>query len=142
MEDCIFCRIIKGIEHAFIPYMDDKVIVFLDKYPVSKAHTLIAPIRHYSNIFEADDESLCRIIKLARIVAKIIRDKFGADGIRIVQNNGSLAGQLIFHLHFHVIPYYRNSKMVRYRRTLDHWEGEEVSTILREEIRRELGENN
>ena len=132
-ENCVFCRIIRGEAEAYMVYEDDDVVAFLDKYPVSRGHTLVVPKEHYPYIYEVPDPLLAKLVLVARDVARAQVRALGATGVRIVQNNGSDAGQVIFHVHFHVIPFYGAFRLLR--RRLERKEGEEVSDALRRELR-------
>jgi len=102
--DCVFCKIVRGEEPAYIVYEDEYVVAILDKYPVNKGHTLVMPKRHYRDITEIPDEELCRVIKITKAVTIAVMRALKVPGVRVVQNNGAEAGQVIFHIHFHVIP--------------------------------------
>jgi histidine triad (HIT) family protein len=104
MSDCTFCQIIKKQSSASIVYEDEHVIAFLSNRPVNEGHTLVAPKRHYENIYEISEEEVAYLFKIAKRVAHAVKDAMVVEGIRIVQNNGRAAGQVIFHLHIHVIP--------------------------------------
>ena len=71
---------------------------------MNEGHTLVVPKKHYENIYEVPEEELAYLYKVVKRVAVAVRDSMAADGIRVVQNNGSAAGQVIFHFHVHVIP--------------------------------------
>jgi len=130
--NCIFCKIIEGEIPSHRIYEDEKVIAFLDANPVSKGHTLVVPKKHVENIHEAQgmDYMWNALVK----VADGVRDTFGANGINIDQNNGEVAGQEVFHLHFHVTPRYDGSEIeLEYDRSeLD--EGEKVAGRIAENI--------
>ncbi len=128
---CIFCRIVAGDEKAYIVYESDHVLAFLDKYPVSKGHTLIIPIKHYETIFETPDHTLYELVKIAKKIAIAQVEILRADGVRILQNNGRAAKQEIPHIHFHVIPFYHGVELRHPRRKIDKEEGEEVAKLLR-----------
>jgi histidine triad (HIT) family protein len=103
-SECIFCQIIRREAPASIIYEDEQVIAFLSNRPVNPGHTLVTPKKHYENIYEIPVEEAGHLFKIAKHVAPAVRDAKGAEGIRIVQNNGEAAGQVVFHLHVHVIP--------------------------------------
>ncbi len=103
-ENCIFCQIIRKEEPACIVYEDDQVVAFLSNRPVNEGHTLVVPKKHYENIYEISEEEAGYLFKIAKRVAHAVRDAMGAEGIRLVQNNGWAAGQVVFHLHVHIIP--------------------------------------
>lgn len=103
-ENCIFCKIVRNEVPASIVYQDEAVIAFLSNRPVNVGHMLVAPKRHYENIYEIPEEEAAHLFKIAKRISKAVRDATDAEGIRIVQNNGEAAGQVVFHLHVHVIP--------------------------------------
>lgn len=104
MEKCIFCRIIKGELPSKQIYRDDKVIAFKDINPKAPIHILVVPIKHIESMIETQDmdKSLLGGIMLR---AKTIAAQQGLDktGYKIVINNGSGSGQLVFHLHLHLL---------------------------------------
>ena len=131
LEGCVFCSV-ENLEGEYIIYRDEDVIAFLDIYPVSRGHTLVAPREHYETIFEVPDDVLCKLIVVTKRVANAVRKALKPDGVRIVQNNGKAAGQVIFHLHFHVIPFYEG--VHRGRRRLEEQEGLELQRLLSEAL--------
>jgi histidine triad (HIT) family protein len=104
MSECIFCQIIKGKAPANIVYQDQYVMAFLSNRPVNAGHTLVVPKKHYENIYDITEEEAAQLFKIVKRVALAVKDAVSAEGIRIVQNNGEAAGQVVFHLHVHVIP--------------------------------------
>jgi histidine triad (HIT) family protein len=104
MSKCIFCQIIRKEASANIFYEDEQVIAFLSNRPVNEGHTLVVPKKHYENIYEISEEEVAYLFRIVKRVAHAVRDAMGAEGIRIVQNNGEAAGQVVFHLHVHIIP--------------------------------------
>jgi len=131
MNKCRFCRIIKGELEAYYVYKDSDIVAFLDRYPATEGHTLVVPVQHFENIYEIPEELLCKLIKVVKRIAIAIKNSLGADGIRIVQNNEREAGQVIFHLHFHIIPFYSDTSKYLHRRTLTPSEGENISRKIR-----------
>jgi histidine triad (HIT) family protein len=103
-ESCTFCKIVRGEAPASYVYEDEKVMAFLSARPVNVGHTLVVPKRHYENIFEISEEEVAHLSKIVKKVAYAVKRAENAEGIRIVQNNGEAAGQVIFHLHVHIIP--------------------------------------
>ncbi len=87
--DCVFCRIVRGEEPAYVVYEDEHVIAILDKYPISKGHTLIMPKRHYRDITEIPSDELCRVIRVTKAVAMAVIKALNVPGVRIIQNNGA-----------------------------------------------------
>lgn len=104
MSECVFCQIIRKQLPASVVYEDEHVISFLSNRPVNEGHTLVLPKKHYENIYEISEEEDAYLFRVVKRVAHAVRDAMGAEGIRVVQNNGWAAGQVIFHLHVHIIP--------------------------------------
>jgi len=102
--DCIFCKIIKGEIPSFKIYEDENVLAFLDIAPVNPGHTLIVPKKHFTNLEEIPEGELARLVVAIKRVGKAIKDGLGVEGYNVTENNGSIAGQIVPHLHFHVIP--------------------------------------
>lgn len=106
MENCIFCKIANGEIPSATLYEDEEFRVILDLGPASKGHALILPKVHAANVYELSDETAGRAMILAKHMAKKITDALNCDGFNIVQNNGEVAGQTVFHYHMHLIPRY------------------------------------
>jgi histidine triad (HIT) family protein len=102
--NCIFCQIIRKEAPANIVYEDEQVEAFLSNRPVNVGHTLVVPKKHYVNIYEVSEDEVAYLFRVVKRVAGAVRDAVDAEGIRIVQNNGEAAGQVVFHLHVHIIP--------------------------------------
>jgi len=122
-EPCEFCKIIRGKAPANRVYDDGQVVAFLSNHPVNPGHTLIVPKKHYENIYEVPDEEIAHIFKVCKTIASAVKKAVNAEGIRIVQNNGEAAGQVIAHLHVHVIP------MRKKQLTLHHVESREEAAL-------------
>ncbi|QIW24941.1 HIT family protein [Sulfolobus sp. S-194] len=101
---CTFCSIINRELEGYFVYEDDKFAAILDKYPVSLGHTLVIPKNHFENYLEADEDTLAELAKVVKLVSLGIKDAVKADGLRLLTNIGRSAGQVIFHLHVHIIP--------------------------------------
>lgn len=106
----VFCKIIKGEIPAYTIYEDEKVKAFLDVNPSHNGHTLIVPKEHYENIFDIDEEVLNHILKIAKIIAKELKEKLNYDGISLCQNNEY--GQEVKHFHLHLIPKYKEENKI------------------------------
>jgi histidine triad (HIT) family protein len=104
MEDTVFGKIIRREIPAEIVYEDDETLAFLDAAPVAPGHTLVIPKKPVRNIFDADDATLAALMRTVRKIAPAIRDAAGAHGLHINSNHEAAAGQVVFHLHFHIIP--------------------------------------
>lgn len=107
-EDCIFCKIANGEIPSKTLYEDDEFRVILDLGPAAKGHALILPKDHYANLFEIPEEKAAKAMVLAKKMATQMKDRLKADGFNLVQNNGEIAGQTVFHFHMHLIPRYEN----------------------------------
>lgn len=105
-DNCIFCKIAGGEIPSATIYEDEDFRVILDLGPASKGHALILPKNHYKDICEADENVAGKLFPLAAKIGMAMKKSLGADGFNVVQNNGSCAGQTVFHLHVHVIPRY------------------------------------
>ena len=106
--NCIFCRIANGEIPSKTLYEDDKFRVILDLGPASKGHALILPKEHYADLYELPEETAGEVMKLAKKMAEQMTQRLGCEGFNLVQNNGELAGQTVFHFHMHLIPRYRD----------------------------------
>lgn len=106
-DDCIFCKLANGDIPTRKIYEDDNFVVFMDMSPATKGHSLVVPKDHYANLFEMPAELAGEAMKVAQKVAAKMTDALQADGFNIVQNNGEVAGQTVFHFHMHLIPRYK-----------------------------------
>ncbi len=106
-NNCIFCKIAAGEIPSATLYEDDDFRVILDIEPASKGHALILPKEHYADLYELDDAVAAKALVLAKKMVKKLTDILGCDGYNIVQNNGTVAGQSVFHYHMHLIPRYK-----------------------------------
>lgn len=106
MENCIFCKIANGEIPSATLYEDEQFRVILDLGPASKGHALILPKCHAANIYELPQETAGKAFILAKKMAEKMTNAFQCDGFNIVQNNGAVAGQTVFHFHMHLIPRY------------------------------------
>jgi histidine triad (HIT) family protein len=107
-QNCIFCKIAAGEIPSATLYEDDDFRVILDIEPASKGHALILPKEHYANLYELDDEVAAKALVLAKKMITKLTDIVGCDGYNVLQNNGTAAGQTVFHFHMHLIPRYKN----------------------------------
>ena len=111
MDNCIFCKIANGIIPSATIYENSDFKVILDVSPASKGHTLILPKEHFDNIFDMDADTAGKLFSLAAAVARALKQATGCDGMNIVQNNGEIAGQTVFHFHMHLIPRYEGDSV-------------------------------
>lgn len=103
-HNCVFCGIVKGEIPATRIYEDDDVIAFMDIGPVVKGHALVVPKAHHNPITQTPIAVLHKLIAVVQKVARAQIAGLSADGVNVSQANGQTAGQVVPHIHFHVIP--------------------------------------
>ena len=133
-ENCIFCKIAAGEIPSVTLYEDEDFRVILDIEPASKGHALILPKAHYANLYELPDELAAKVLVLAKKMVTALSDILGCDGYNVVQNNGAVAGQTVFHFHMHLIPRYKNDTV-----TIG-WKPGKLTDEVKEEIIKKLNE--
>ncbi len=106
MNDCIFCKIIKGEIPSFKIFEDEHAFAFLDINPIEPGHTLVVPKFHARELFFLPPEELAGVMPAIQRTATLLKKKLGCDGLALSQLNGEAAGQTVFHVHFHLIPRY------------------------------------
>jgi histidine triad (HIT) family protein len=104
MDDCIFCKIIKGEIPSFKVYEDEKVFAFEDINPISPGHTLVIPKNHAENIWDISEEDLLAVQRASKKIAKGIKEALDVDGIACMQLNGRAVQQEVMHYHLHLVP--------------------------------------
>ena len=100
----VFAKILRGEMPAYKIYEDDRALAFLDIMPRAPGHALVIPKRPARNILDIDPEDLAHVMKVAQKLARASVKALGADGVTIHQFNEPAGGQVVFHLHVHVIP--------------------------------------
>ena len=108
MEDCIFCKIVKGEIPSFKIYENDQVFAFEDINPISLGHTLIVPKKHAENLWEITPGDLSAIHLASQKIARALRKAIDATGIACLQLNGREVNQVVMHYHLHLIPKSQN----------------------------------
>lgn len=103
-DDCIFCKLANGMIPTSTLYEDELFKVIFDSNPASKGHALIIPKEHYENVYELGSREAERVMPLAAKLGKALFEETGCDGLNVLQNNGTAAGQTVFHFHVHLIP--------------------------------------
>ena len=131
MIECLFCKIIKGEIPCTKLYEDDKVLAFLDIAPVNHGHTLVIPKKHSTNIFDIEEEDLHAVWDVIKKLAPIITKVVKAEGLNINSNHGKIAGQLVSHAHFHIIPRMQGDG-------LKHWSHSKYKNSEDQKIAREI----
>ncbi len=104
MEECTFCKIVKGEIPSFKIYEDEYTLAFPDINPVSEGHTLVIPKRHSENLFEIPAEDLIAVHQATQIVIHAIQNALNPIGVAVVQLNGKGVNQIIMHYHVHLVP--------------------------------------
>jgi histidine triad (HIT) family protein len=103
-SDCIFCKIVAGALPACKIYEDADTLAFMDIGPIVKGHTLVIPKTHYDPLMHTPIAVLHKLIGVVQKVATAQVRGLKADGVNVMQSNGQTAGQVVPHIHFHVIP--------------------------------------
>ncbi len=104
MEDCIFCKIIKGEIPSFKVYEDENVYAFEDINPIAEGHTLVIPKKHARDLLEIDGESLTAVQLASKKIIDAITKALKPSGVAAMQLNGESVGQSVLHYHLHLIP--------------------------------------
>jgi histidine triad (HIT) family protein len=102
-ENCLFCKIIAKKIPSKIVYEDEDLFAFEDINPQAPTHILICPRKHFSTLHDASDEDQAVLGKMQLVAAKLAKDRNLLAGYRTVLNNGSAAGQSVYHLHLHLL---------------------------------------
>ncbi|HZS63236.1 MAG TPA: HIT family protein [Xanthobacteraceae bacterium] len=100
----IFAKILRGELPSYKVYEDDKAIAFLDIMPRAPGHTLVLPKAPARNLLDVDPDDLAHVMRVAQKVARASLGAFNAQGVTVQQFNEGAGGQVVFHLHVHVIP--------------------------------------
>lgn len=104
VDDCLFCKMVGGQIPVTKIYEDEVVLAFLDIGPISDGHTLVIPRRHFERLHDCPPEFLGQVASRLGRIAKAVVAAMNSDGYNLLCNNGRAAGQLVEHLHFHIIP--------------------------------------
>jgi len=139
MDNCIFCKIAKKEIPCTTVYEDDKMIAFLDISQITKGHTLIIPKKHVENVYEIDEETIAYLYSKVPQLAKAITKAFNAKGMNVVNNNGTNAGQTVFHYHIHLVPRYDENDGLRmiFTSNMDKYSKddlEQIASNIREQL--------
>lgn len=104
--DCLFCRIVrKEIPSRFL-YANDHIVAFLDVHPSTDGHTLVIPRMHASTLLDVREDVMPYVWSGVQAVIALLRDHLGAKSFTIGINHGKISGQVVEHLHIHIIPRY------------------------------------
>ncbi len=123
-NNCVFCKIIQGQIPSAKIYEDDKVLAFLDIAPLNFGHTVVIPKGHFAGLTVIPTEYLNALMAAIQKIAPAVMRATGAEGFNLVLNNGSVAGQVVAHAHFHIIPRLVNDAVVMPTSTKQYGDGE------------------
>lgn len=132
MEDCIFCKIARREIPATVIYNDQNILAFMDLNPIIKGHALVIPKKHYDPITATPDDLLAEMMAVAKKIAAAQEKGLRAEGINIVQNNGTCAGQAVPHIHIHVIPRFGDDGHHWNWNAKEYSSGEEMETFAKQ----------
>ncbi len=104
MSDCIFCQIAAGTAKAEIVHDTPDAIAFLDKYPAARGHVVVIPRKHAASLPELDDAAIAGLFRTVKDVMRKVTSALAPAGMNVGWNHGRAAGQVVFHLHVHVLP--------------------------------------
>lgn len=104
MDNCIFCKIVKGEAPSYKIYEDEFTLAFLDISKDCYGHTLVVPKKHCTNVLDCDEETLNRVMSTVKKVSNHYVNNCGFSGVNILNASGVEAQQSVFHLHFHILP--------------------------------------
>lgn len=109
-ENCIFCKIANGEIPSATIYEDELFRAIMDLNPASRGHALVLPKKHFADAVELDEQEAAKILPVSAKLGKAMKAALGSSGFHLLQNNGTSAGQTVFHYHMHVIPTYEETK--------------------------------
>lgn len=101
---CIFCAIVAGDAPSRQIYEDERTLAFLDIHPVTVGHSLVIPKRHATDVHDISADDMAAVARTSKIVAAMLVDRLGSDGVNLLNASGQAAWQTVFHFHMHVIP--------------------------------------
>jgi len=104
MDDCIFCKIARGEVSSKKIYWGDNFFVIPDANPLVEGHSLVISKKHFENILDLPSNLGLELLDTIKKSSMILMKKFDATGFNVVQNNFKSAGQIVKHVHFHLVP--------------------------------------
>ncbi len=136
MEKCLFCQIVRGEIPCHKVYEDEKTLAFLDIAPVNPGHTLVIPKEHFASLEDIPSEELSFVIQAVKKVGAALKQALGVEGYNVQVNNGAIAGQVINHLHFHLIPRLPNDGLKLWpQKSYATGEAEKIAAKIKEFIK-------
>ncbi len=137
MKNCVFCGIVAGDIPADKVYEDDRVIAFLDIAPINKGHVLVVPREHFFGITATPAETQARMMQVAARLGAALLRAVGADGFNLILSNGACAGQVVQHVHLHVVPRFPDDGISLPARSVPYESDSEKDQII-ERIRKRM----
>lgn len=107
-EECVFCKIVRGEEPAFVVVEDGRCMAFLSRKMSVRGHTIIIPKQHFEDIYVIPKESLAAVMLMAQRLSDHFVSTLEATGVNILHASGKSAQQSIFHFHLHLLPRFNN----------------------------------
>lgn len=129
--NCIFCKIIQGEIPSAKVYEDENVLAFIDISQVTKGHTLVIPKEHQQDLFALTPEVASNLFRVVPSIANAIKKTFNPVGLNLVNNNGEMAGQTVFHFHMHLIPRYgkQDGFGAKWANNMDQYKPQDLQNI-------------
>ncbi len=103
-QSCLFCGIVAGSVPSLAVYQDERVMAFLDPYPTTRGHVLVIPKTHSVSLLDTTPDMLAVLLPTIQRISRALCETLEVEGFNLIQNNGKAAGQVMPHLHFHLIP--------------------------------------
>jgi histidine triad (HIT) family protein len=119
--NCVFCRIVEGVEPSWKVLEDERSLAFLDIHPVSEFHTLVIPKAHHADLFGVPERVALDVLHAVKQVLALFESKLGLRDVQVHCNSGAAAQQDVFHVHFHVIPRWPDDGLDVHRATHPEW---------------------
>lgn len=110
-QDCIFCKIVRREIPACVVYEDENLLAFLDLSPIHEGHTLLIPKVHYETVLDVPESTGALIVPALRHIGRAIIQATNAGGFNVLQNNFPIAGQVVPHVHWHLIPRFEGDQL-------------------------------
>lgn len=128
MHNCIFCQITQGNSPCEKVFENDKVLAFLDIAPFNKGHILVIPKEHHEDLLSIPGDTLADMMTTVQMLAAKLKQSGLAQGFNVLSNNGSVAGQTVFHSHIHIIPRLQRTE-IPFRKNSKRYHSGEMTEI-------------
>jgi histidine triad (HIT) family protein len=131
-EGCVFCGIVDGSVPTAKIAEDEATLAFLTIAPATEGHTLIIPKRHSRNLFDAPDDDVTAVMRMAKNISRLQRERLRCEGVSLYQANEPAGFQTVFHFHVHVVPRWKGDAV------RESWHADAVDLSVLEKIARKL----